>query len=212
MKFWEASQRIFAVPVFLIAGLLISAAAFSQGQPADLRTVHVKFKEQFVPRNAISGRSIHSGLPRMDNISKKHSAVSISRIFPEAGVYEAAHRAYGLHLWYEIKFNKDVKLQNAIADYKDLNYFHRVEECKSYTPTWETDSPEPVLPSGTNDPLFADQWHFRNTGQTGGTPGADINLLKAWETETGSPNVIVAVIDGGIDFNHPDLKDALWTN
>ncbi len=60
-----------------------------------------------------------------------------------------------------------------------------------------------------NDPFFPDQWHLHNTGQTGGTPGADINALAAWEITTGDPNIVVAVIDTGVDMNHPDLVAAL---
>ncbi|HEY0742709.1 MAG TPA: choice-of-anchor D domain-containing protein [Chryseosolibacter sp.] len=56
------------------------------------------------------------------------------------------------------------------------------------------------------------QWHYRNTGQSGGTPGADISLIQAWAVQTGSPDVIVAVIDGGIDVNHPDLAGSMWIN
>src|SRR5260221_6214292 len=204
--------RVLALPFFLFASLVIYSTAFSQGQSEALRTIHVKFKEQFLPRKAHSARSITSGIAQMDAVSIKHNAVSMSRIFPEARIYEEAHRAHGLHLWYEIKFSMDVKLDKAIADYKDLNYFHHVEECKDYAATWESDGPEPVLPSGTNDPLFSNQWNFNNSGQTGGKAGADINLLKAWKTETGSPNVIVAVIDGGIDLTHPDLAGAFGTN
>jgi subtilisin family serine protease len=63
-----------------------------------------------------------------------------------------------------------------------------------------------VLPS---DEYFASQWHLQNTGQSGGTPGADVNALRAWEVTTGDPNIVVAVIDSGVDGNHPDLVDNL---
>ena len=63
-----------------------------------------------------------------------------------------------------------------------------------------------------NDPRFAELWGLRNTGQTGGTAGADIHAVDAWNTTTGSRNVIVAVIDTGIDYNHPDLAANVWTN
>ncbi|RMF42904.1 MAG: tandem-95 repeat protein, partial [Planctomycetota bacterium] len=63
-----------------------------------------------------------------------------------------------------------------------------------------------------NDPLFQDQWHYNNTGQTGGTPDADIDLPEAWDTFTGSPDVVMAVVDTGVDYNHPDLRDNIWVN
>ncbi|HEY4652232.1 MAG TPA: S8 family serine peptidase, partial [Pontibacter sp.] len=64
-----------------------------------------------------------------------------------------------------------------------------------------------------NDPYLKSQWHYKNTGQTAvSAPGADINLFKAWEVQTGKPNVIVAIIDGGIDVKHEDLKQNMWVN
>ncbi|MCC5789960.1 MAG: S8 family serine peptidase [Opitutales bacterium] len=55
-------------------------------------------------------------------------------------------------------------------------------------------------------------WGLRNTGQDGGTPGADISAPEAWSIHTGSSNVVVAVIDTGIDYRHPDLAANMWTN
>src|ERR1044071_9049709 len=63
-----------------------------------------------------------------------------------------------------------------------------------------------------NDPQFQDQWSLRNTGQSGGQYGSDINATTAWQTTMGSLATIVAVIDSGIDFTHPDLKNNQWTN
>jgi subtilisin family serine protease len=60
-----------------------------------------------------------------------------------------------------------------------------------------------------NDERFPLQWHLHNTGQSGGTPDADINAPEAWEITTGDPNIIVAVLDAGIDPNHPDLINNL---
>ena len=65
-----------------------------------------------------------------------------------------------------------------------------------------------------NDPLLNDQWHYNNDGHIAGTKvGADANVFKAWETGvTGSKDVVVAIIDGGFQVDHPDLKDNVWIN
>jgi len=60
-----------------------------------------------------------------------------------------------------------------------------------------------------NDEYFPRQWHLHNTGQSGGTPGADIRAPEAWEITTGDPNIVVALIDCGIDTEHPDLMNNL---
>ena len=58
-----------------------------------------------------------------------------------------------------------------------------------------------------NDPLFGNQWHLNNTGQVGGTPDADVDAPEAWDVNAGgSSNVVVAVIDDGMQLNHPDLQ------
>lgn len=56
------------------------------------------------------------------------------------------------------------------------------------------------------DPMFPQQWHLRNTGQNGGTPGADIRATAAWDVTMGNPAIRVAVIDGGTDIAHADLS------
>ena len=63
-----------------------------------------------------------------------------------------------------------------------------------------------------NDPRFPEMYGLRNTGQTGGTPGADIKATQAWDLFTGDPNILIGVIDTGVDYNHPDLAANVWTN
>src|SRR5256885_1979473 len=65
-----------------------------------------------------------------------------------------------------------------------------------------------------NDPLFPQQWDLNNTGQLGGTSAArpDIGALAAWTITTGSANVVIAVIDTGVDYNHVDLAANMWVN
>lgn len=68
-----------------------------------------------------------------------------------------------------------------------------------------------------NDPMLGQLWGMKNVGQPDsqkkdGIAGMDINAEKAWDIQTGSRDIIVAVIDTGVDFNHPDLKDNMWTN
>ena len=63
-----------------------------------------------------------------------------------------------------------------------------------------------------NDPRFDELYGLNNTGQTGGTPDADIDAPEAWDIQTGSSDVVIGVIDTGVDYNHPDLDDNMWTN
>jgi subtilisin family serine protease len=63
-----------------------------------------------------------------------------------------------------------------------------------------------------NDPLFPKMWNLLNTGQDGGTAGDDIGATLAWNLSTGSESVIVATIDTGVDYTHPDIIPNLFHN
>jgi subtilisin family serine protease len=63
---------------------------------------------------------------------------------------------------------------------------------------------ERVVKFVPNDPLFVSQWHLQNTGQTGGTVGADANITGAWDTQTGA-GVVIGIVDDGVQLAHPDL-------
>lgn len=63
-----------------------------------------------------------------------------------------------------------------------------------------------------NDTQFAQQWGLRNTGQTGGLSGADIDAAPAWDTITGTASVLIGVLDSGLDYRHADLRNNLYTN
>jgi subtilisin family serine protease/subtilisin-like proprotein convertase family protein len=85
-------------------------------------------------------------------------------------------------------------LQNhPFVDYAEYNYLHSID----------------LAP---DDPDFGELWGLHNIGQSGGTSDADIDAPEAWDITTGSSEVIVAVIDTGVDYHHEDLATNMWTN
>ncbi|HEX7172613.1 MAG TPA: cell wall-binding repeat-containing protein [Candidatus Limnocylindria bacterium] len=72
------------------------------------------------------------------------------------------------------------------------------------------------LAGPTGEPLFGQQWALRNTGQTvngfAGVPDVDMNVPEAWNVTTGRADLVVAVLDDGVDFSHPDLAARMWRN
>ncbi len=74
--------------------------------------------------------------------------------------------------------------------------------------------PNYILTTGAtpNDPSFGELWGLHNTGQSGGTPDADIDAPEAWDLVTGSSDVVVAVLDTGIEYTHSDLVANMFRN
>ena len=69
-----------------------------------------------------------------------------------------------------------------------------------------------TFPAPPGDPYFPYLWGLHNTGQEGGTEDADIDAPEAWDFTTGNSDVVVAVIDTGVDYNHEDLAENMWLN
>ncbi|MBM4067059.1 MAG: hypothetical protein FJ266_15730 [Planctomycetes bacterium] len=98
-----------------------------------------------------------------------------------------------------------VKDKNKTVDsmIKDLNESHLIEYAE---PDYEVQAD--VSP---NDPSFGNLWGLHNTGSSG-TVDADIDAPEAWDVTTGNSNVVVAVIDTGVDYAHADLAANMWKN
>ncbi len=162
---------------------------------------------------------LRSGNTALDEYLQKIGATSMKRVFPYAGKYEGRTRREGLHLWYDITFDSKTSVLRAIGEAKKLPGIVQTEEL--YIPQTSESTPRVInlssslrsVQSPYNDGGLSLQWHYNNTGNNPYfVAGADINLFKAWEIETGKSNVVVAVVDGGIDYQHEDLKDSMYIN
>ncbi len=89
----------------------------------------------------------------------------------------------------------------------------QVAAALAHNPAVKIAEPDYVLEvDATNDPGYDELWGLDNRGQTGGLTDVDVDAPEAWAHTTGSSDVIVAVIDTGIDISHPDLAANIWTN
>lgn len=129
---------------------------------------------------------------------------SVNTTFLIGGRFEARQRAAGLHRWFTVRYSEDVPLTRASGD------FSRVEGIEITEPALKIRKSSVEM----DDPQYASQWHYHNTGQNGFVSGVDMRLQEAWDTYEvfGNETVTVAIMDGGVDIDHPDLKPNLWVN
>ncbi len=107
---------------------------------------------------------------------------------------------------------EDVARQyEAMADYvayAEPNYEIRLDDPVNHNDRKRDQAPSRL--GVPNDPLFNEQWALNNTGQNGGKANAHLDALKAWAKTQGSSEVVVAVLDTGVDYNHKDLVSNMW--
>ncbi len=185
-----------------------------------------------------SGMATRSGIPSTDEVLDILGSYSFERVFPVDANTEARTREAGLHLWYTVKFDKSTDLKAAAERLKQLGEVTKVQTNGRIKRAYNTDSKRIYLSdkalqqkatraaaSGEpNDPGFAYQWHYRNLGagnygfenlndnHAGAEAGCDVNAVEAWKTCVGDPSIIVAVLDEGVMYTHPDLAPNMWCN
>ncbi len=174
----------------------VPASAFEQGM------ISIKFLPQFAGNPIVHQQgNIHFNIPVIDSLNKFFHVTSAKQVFASILNDEERieqHNAWGFNLWYRLQFPSFINIKQIIKAYTATGLFEVVEPKykaslfvkAAYTP---------------NDPRFAEQWHFNNTGQNGGSAGKDISLAKAWDIETGKPDVIVSIHDQAIQLDHVDL-------
>lgn len=111
--------------------------------------------------------------------------------------------------WAAIDDLDDASPAETVLQYRALPEVEYAEENFEINLIQAVDSS--IVPVFPHDPQFIEQWALANSGQRGGKEGADISAPLAWATTTGSEEVVVAVLDTGVDYNHEDLKPNMWT-
>lgn len=151
---------------------------------------------------------------------------SVERLYPYAGKFEKRTREMGMHLWYVVRFDKDIpqtKMSDSFIRSKNVVKVEKVPVIKHYKSTVIPDLKVTLNQLSSkaasnnlifNDPLLADQWHYMNDGtKPNHLKGADVNVYPVWERDlVGNPDVIVCVVDGGVDYRHEDLHENMYIN
>lgn len=160
---------------------------------SETKTKIVRFSDRMcglVENDLAEGKIITRSVD-LNNAVKELGIISMERLFPYAGEFEERTRAEGLHRWYKVTFDNKVSETRASGTLSSIDGIDILEDEREITPN-----------AWFNDPWLPQQWNYKDSR----TPSASINVEPVWQSfTTGSEEVIVGVIDGGIDFSHEDL-------
>lgn len=160
----------------------------------------VKFDSDILEtvQEATKAGKVYTKSMELNNVLGELGIVSMERYFPDAGEFEARTKAAGLDKWYKITYSPAVTRSTAEIELGSVHGVLAVEARHKLKKT----------SISRNDRYFNLQWDMFNAGSLGSgfTAGADINVEPVWESfTTGNPDVVVAVVDEGIQMDHPDL-------
>ena len=186
-----------------------------------------------VEKSRAQGVSKGSGIDEIDRILNTVNTVRFERLFPDGGRFEERTRREGLHLWYYAKYDPSVptsEMASLLSSCKDIEIIeyslaaetsdHRraaspAAGAQSVTRAIADEVRNVPFPFNESERSQQMQWHYNNTGnifaQTSQL-GADANVYAAWQLSTGNPDVIVAVVDQGVKYDHEDLAANMWVN
>lgn len=178
-----------------------------------------------------------SGIATMDNVLDGIGTNKFDRIFPVDNRNEVRTREAGLHLWYVVHFDKNMDLKKVaeelakVGEIEKIEYSHTIERAydPKVKPTFLSSEAKRRMAMtrstvAFNDPDLSLQWGYINNGNAltddlnkvdGVVPavaGVDVNCGEAWKLCQGDPSIIVAVLDEGVMWDHPDLKANMWVN
>ncbi|MEM1114903.1 MAG: S8 family serine peptidase [Bacteroidota bacterium] len=157
-----------------------------------------------------SAAGFNTGVAELDQLNARFGASEMRRVFRPAGRHEARHRAWGLDRWYVVEFDGPTNAQAALASYSASPSIEIAERRLEKT----LHGSRLTLDAPPDDTLYDRQWHYDNDGTVSpnAIADADVDLPEAWAIETGHPDVIVQIVDSGIDSDHPDFAGMLWVN
>ncbi|WP_376792868.1 S8 family peptidase [Thermoflexus sp.] len=134
------------------------------------------------------------GIASLDQLNQKYAVQQISPVFTQIDLTDPIATKYGLAGVFKLTVPAGTDIFAMVREYQRDPAIAYAEPNLIYR-----------IADFPNDTDFSKQWALHNTGQTGGTPDADIDAPEAWDIEKGKPDVLIAIIDTGVDYNHPEL-------
>ena len=156
-----------------------------------------------------------SGSTSIDKVMDALAGCTVERVFPVNPRTEETAVREGLDLWYVVRFDENSMDRRALASkLSALGEVSRVENNRTLKRAYSGRS-VPFSATKAAESYLEYQWNLLNTGdlrESKFIAGADVNVAGAWEMCSGSPDIIVAVLDEGVDYTHPELASNMWVN
>lgn len=214
------------VLTFLVGGVAMEAQAESSVPKKGV--IRVKLQPEVAlqvgtaPRMRTNG-AVTTGVRPLDRAARNVKAISIRPMLPYSAKFAKQRAKYGLDRWYVVTFDESVSSADARKVFAttagvELSEVVTPMSLKEGEKGFRKLDRSKVLTSRAatmpfNDPFLPQQWHYQNFGTIPySVVGADINLFNAWKVSTGSSDVLVAIIDGGVDYTHEDLNQNMYVN
>lgn len=166
--------------------------------------------------------AVTTGITPLDRAARDVKAVSIRPMLPYVQKFARQRAKYGLDRWYVVNFDESVSPEEARKIFATTAGVERSEIVtpmslkeghQGFRKLDRSTVAKAAASMPFNDPFLPKQWHYQNFGDIPySVAGADINLFNAWKATTGKPDVLVAIIDGGIDYTHEDLAANIYKN
>lgn len=192
----------------------------------------VKLKKGASDGAATRAGSSSSGNTQIDRVLMNVGSISFERLFPACGRFEERTEKEGLDRWFIAKYDatvpaKEVANMLSGCDGVEVIEYSIPTAASAYSKATTVEYEEPVatrayssarnIPFPFNESVRSQrmQWHYNNPGNVyanSTVAGADADVYAAWQLCTGNPDVIVAVVDQGVKFDHEDLAVNMWVN
>ena len=156
----------------------------------------LKFTEQYSGTNQVipdnQSGVVVTGLTSVDTVCRQYNIHTMERVFPSL-----KYPTPDLSRYFLAHFDEAQSLDTVQAAFEQCAEIELVEK----------DAISERFYADPNDERYNSQWYLYNS-----TNGIDIDIQEAWNIQTGSPDVVVAVVDSGVDYDHEDLKGNIWEN
>ena len=200
----------------------IAKKFINTAEEANAGTLILFVDEQTAEAWTSSEVATRSGVEVLDATVAEAGVESIEQVF-NMNINREEKMALDMHRWFTVKFSAEADLEQVAHKFAAISGVKRVQfSTKLARPQVKVKPVEEKFLTRAseempfNDPMLEQQWHYDNQGlqsiYKGAKKGEDINAFAAWKHTAGSNQVIVAVVDEGVKYDHPDLKDNMWVN